>query len=124
MSILRNYTRVSIFLPLTEESLPKIYQIIVELCDKFKGVTHSRPTYPAEFVGWYIEERDGEKIIYKENIVWIIVDVDTSAIPDIEKYFLEFKSIKEAEFKESEIWITCYSITRFTSGATKGVSSE
>lgn len=115
MPVLKDYTRVSIFLPLNETTLPKISKIITELRDKFKGITHSRLTYPAEFIGLYVEEKEGKITIYEDNIVWLIVDVDFEEIPDIEKYFLNFKSLREAELREGEIWITCYPVSRFIS---------
>lgn len=117
MSALKNYTRVEIFLPLNETTLPKISNIIAELRDKFGGITSTRPAYPTQFVGWYIEEKEGKKTIYEDNIVWLMVDVDTERIPDIENYFLNFKSVKEMELQESEIWITCHPISRFTMGS-------
>jgi len=110
-----HYTRVSIFLPLNETTLPKISSIITEIRNKFKGVTYTRPTYPTAFIGLYIEEKDDEVTIYEDNIIWLIVDVDTERIPDIEKYFLKFKSVKETDLQEGEIWITCYPVTRFVS---------
>lgn len=115
MPVSRDYTRVSIFLPLNETTLPKISKIITELRDKFKGITHSRVTYPTEFMGLYIEEREGKTTIYEDNIVWLIVDVDPEEIPDIEKYFVNFKSLKEADLHEGEIWITCHPVSRFIS---------
>lgn len=114
MSPLKNYTRVEIFLPLNETTLPKISNIITELRDKFGGITFTRTTYPTQFVGWYIEEKEGKKIIYEDNIIWLMVDVDIEKIPDIEDYFLKFKSVKEMELQEGEIWITCHSISRFS----------
>ena len=119
MRILKDCTRVSIFLPLNETTLPKISKIITELRDRFKGITHSRLTYPTEFIGLYVEEREGKITIYEDNIVWLIVDVNLEEIPDIEKYFLKFKSLKEAELHEGEIWITCHPVSRFISTLNK-----
>lgn len=114
MSSLKNYTRVEIFLPLNETTLPKIFNIITELRDKFGGITFTPPAYPTQFVGWYIEEKEGKRLIYEDNIIWLMVDVDIEKTPDIESYFLKFKSVKEMELQEGEIWITCHPISRFS----------
>ncbi len=110
---LRDYTRVEIFLPLNEATLPKIHNIITELRDKFGGITSSRATYPTTFVGRYVEKKESKTTVYEDSIVWLMIDVDTEQIPDIENYFLKFKSVKEMELQENEIWVTCHSISRF-----------
>lgn len=83
------------------------------LNDKFGGITHSHIKYPSDFVGWYIEEKDGENELYEEHIIWLMVDVDIEKHPDVEDYFLSFKSAKEAELEESKLWIVCYPVSRF-----------
>ena len=111
---LRDYTRVEIFLPLNEATLPKIYNIITELRDKFGGITSSRATYPTTFVGQYVERKEDKTTVYEDSIVWLTIDVDIEQIPDIESYFLKFKSVKEMELQQNEMWITCHPISRFT----------
>jgi len=113
MPSLKGYTRVEVFLPLNKTTLSKSSDIIAELRDKFGGITSTRIKYPTEFVGWYIEEKNNKKTVYQDDIVWCIVDVDITKIPDFEDYFLNFKSVKEMELQESELWIVCYPISRF-----------
>lgn len=113
MPLLKNYTRVEIFLPLNNITLPKSPSIIAELNDKFGGITSTRIKYPTDFVGWYIEEKNNKKTVYQDDIVWFIVDVDITKNPDFVDYFLNFKSVKEVELQESELWIVCYPISRF-----------
>lgn len=88
--------------------------MIEELRDKFGGITSTRITYPTQFVGWYIEKKRNKKIVYQDDIVWLIVDVNIKEIPDFKSYFLKFKSVKEIEFQESELWIVCYPVSRFS----------
>jgi len=42
-----------------------------------------------------------------------MVDVDIEKHPGVEDYFLDFKSARETEFKESKLWIICYPVSRF-----------
>lgn len=113
MLSLRNYTRVEISLPLNSITLPKSRDIIATLNDKFGGITHTKIKYPSDFVGWYIGKKNGKKKLYQEHIIWLMVDVDIEKHPGVEDYFLDFKSARETEFKESKLWIICYPVSRF-----------
>jgi len=110
----KSYTRVEIFLPLNSTTLPKSLSIRAELRDKFGGLTSTRIKYPTEFVGWYIEEKNNKKKVYRDDIIWFMVDVDIMRDPDFVNYFLNFKSVKEMELQEGELWIVYYPVSRFT----------
>lgn len=109
------YYRVSIFVTIRKETDLLINDLITELSETFGGLTMSRyqSTRKEEqpmFIGSW---RDPEtKNICKDDICWMVVDVDSNLKIDPVKYFGKLKENLESSLAEKLVWIVFYDAHR------------
>jgi hypothetical protein len=107
--MLKDYTRVNFFLPLTPRSVSKIREIIKELYVSFRGLTHSRTSKPSPFIGYYFDKNNK---LWIDHIVSFYLDIDSEDTTNWEQYFMTFKQKYEKELGECKIWIMTYPVCR------------
>lgn len=97
------YRRIEITVPLTKDTLDKINKFIIELRNKFKGVTWSSFTSSSSaHEGWGLNIRRR----YEHDMVTIIfTDINPEAVW-VERFAKELKKRMEKRFEPQQIWMT------------------
>lgn len=129
----RSLVRISVIIPLTSPQAA-IYAdgVLTKLENDFGGTTHSRsPKAPDEkspFIGTWLKLEDKAEVLYREQILTIIVDADLSdnkAQLDFEnkkivvnsknkliRYLKTLKQQAEKILGEAVVWVTIQDIER------------
>lgn len=105
------YRRINISIPLTTETLDKIDDFIIELRDKFQGVTwssfsSSERLLESAFHGWGLNKK-GEFDL--DRVTVIFTDVNPEEV-HVERFAKELKQRMEEKFEPQEIWMTIHDV--------------
>ena len=101
------YRRINISIPLTIETLDKIDDFIIELRDKFQGVTWgSFSSSESAFYGWGLNKKSGFDL---DKVTVIFTDVNPEEI-HVERFAKELKQKMEKRFEPQQIWITIHDV--------------
>ena len=108
----KSYIRAYILLPIKKATLRLRKIILSTLSREFGGATFTYKQLPLilKVMGVWADVDTTE--IVKNNLLLVIVDVDSSKNKNYIKYFSDFKYKYEKELSEKELWLTYQPIMR------------
>jgi hypothetical protein len=97
------FKRIFILIPLTKETRGKIDDFIIELRNRFEGVTWSSiSASSSSFEGWGLNLQ-GE--FEQDSVAILFTDINPEAV-HVEKFAKELKKRMEKRFAPQQVWMT------------------